>query len=173
MHQLQRSWVRSRHPSAQWNLRGGRWSSVEYGTILFPLFATGVIDTSSKFAAIVVDTGGKLPLVSLTPAANLPPLSLIPVANCHWCYWRRRQICRQYRWHPWQNATNINNTSETGGKICRRCRWYRWQICHRCQRLSCFLLVGWSVQCSFPLAGQICKLYATIFYHYLSYGALG
>ncbi len=32
MHQLQRSWVRSQHPSAQWNLRGGRWSSVEYCT---------------------------------------------------------------------------------------------------------------------------------------------
>ncbi len=30
MHQLQWSWVRSQHPSAQWNLRGGRWSSVEY-----------------------------------------------------------------------------------------------------------------------------------------------
>jgi hypothetical protein len=27
MHQLQRSWVRSQHPSAQWNLRGGRLSS--------------------------------------------------------------------------------------------------------------------------------------------------
>ncbi len=32
MHQLQRSWVRSQHPSAQWNLRGGRWCSVEYST---------------------------------------------------------------------------------------------------------------------------------------------
>jgi hypothetical protein len=32
--------------------------------ILFPLFATGV-----------VDTGGKLPPVSLTPVANLPPVS--------------------------------------------------------------------------------------------------
>jgi hypothetical protein len=31
---------------------------------LFPLFATGV-----------VDTGGKLPPVSLKPAANLPPVS--------------------------------------------------------------------------------------------------
>jgi hypothetical protein len=30
MQQLQRSWVRSQHPSAQWNLRGGRWSSAEY-----------------------------------------------------------------------------------------------------------------------------------------------
>ncbi len=30
MHQLQRSWVRSQHPSAQWNLRGGRWGSAEY-----------------------------------------------------------------------------------------------------------------------------------------------
>ncbi len=32
MHQLQRSWVRSQHPSAQWNLRGGRWSSAEFST---------------------------------------------------------------------------------------------------------------------------------------------
>ncbi len=32
MHQLQRSWVRSQHPSAQWNQRGGRWSSVENST---------------------------------------------------------------------------------------------------------------------------------------------
>ncbi len=32
MHQLQRSWLRSQHPSAQWNLRGGRWSSVKYST---------------------------------------------------------------------------------------------------------------------------------------------
>ncbi len=32
MHQLQRSWVRSQHPSAQWNLRGGRRSNVDYGT---------------------------------------------------------------------------------------------------------------------------------------------
>jgi hypothetical protein len=38
--------------------------------ILFPLFATGV-----------VDTGGKLPPASLTPAENLPPVSLAPVAN--------------------------------------------------------------------------------------------
>ena len=48
---------------------------------MFPLFATGVIDTGGKFAAGVVDTGGKLPPVSLTPAANLPPVSLTPVAN--------------------------------------------------------------------------------------------
>ncbi len=32
MHKLQRSWVRSQHPSAQWNLRGCRWSSAEYCT---------------------------------------------------------------------------------------------------------------------------------------------
>jgi hypothetical protein len=31
---------------------------------LFPLFATGVNDTSGKFAADVVDTGGNLPPVS-------------------------------------------------------------------------------------------------------------
>ncbi len=32
MHQLQRSWVRYQHLSGQWNLRGGRWSSVKYST---------------------------------------------------------------------------------------------------------------------------------------------
>jgi hypothetical protein len=42
---------------------------------LFPLCATGVIDTGGKIAAGVVDTGGKLPPVSLIPAANLPPVS--------------------------------------------------------------------------------------------------
>ncbi len=26
------SWVRFQHPPTQWNLRGGRWSSVEYST---------------------------------------------------------------------------------------------------------------------------------------------
>jgi hypothetical protein len=48
---------------------------------LFPLFATGVIDTGGKFAAGVVDAGGKLPPESLTPAANLPPVLLTTVAN--------------------------------------------------------------------------------------------
>jgi hypothetical protein len=37
---------------------------------MFPLFATGVVNTS-----------GNLPLVLLTPAANLLPISLTPVAN--------------------------------------------------------------------------------------------
>ncbi len=32
MHQLQRSWIRSQHSSAQWKLRWGRWSSAEYST---------------------------------------------------------------------------------------------------------------------------------------------
>jgi hypothetical protein len=49
--------------------------------ILFPLFATVVVDTGGKFAAGVVDTGGNLPLASLTPVANLPLVSLTPVAN--------------------------------------------------------------------------------------------
>jgi hypothetical protein len=48
---------------------------------LFPLFATGVVDTGGKFAAGVVDTGGNLPPVLLTPTANLPPVSLKLVAN--------------------------------------------------------------------------------------------
>jgi hypothetical protein len=37
---------------------------------LFPLFATGVIDTGDKFAACVVDTGGNLPPVSLTQVST-------------------------------------------------------------------------------------------------------
>jgi hypothetical protein len=32
MPKSQQSWVRSQHPSTQRNLRGGRWSSVEYST---------------------------------------------------------------------------------------------------------------------------------------------
>jgi hypothetical protein len=48
---------------------------------LYPLFATGVVDTGGKFAAGVVDTGGNLPLASLTPVADLPSISLTPVAN--------------------------------------------------------------------------------------------
>jgi hypothetical protein len=40
---------------------------------LFPLFATGVVDTGGKIAAsVVVDIGGYSPPVSLTPTANLP-----------------------------------------------------------------------------------------------------
>jgi hypothetical protein len=68
--------------------------------MLFPLFVTGVIETSGKktrnkkkeknppkniykkkFAAGAVDTVGKLPPVILTPAANLPPVLLTPVEN--------------------------------------------------------------------------------------------
>ena len=48
---------------------------------MFPLFATGVIDTGGKFAAGVVDTGGKLPPVSLIPAANLRLVSSKLVAK--------------------------------------------------------------------------------------------
>jgi hypothetical protein len=63
--------------------------------ILFPYFATGVVDTFGKFATGVVDTGGKfatrvletsgkLPPVSLKLAklvANLLPVSLIPLVH--------------------------------------------------------------------------------------------
>jgi len=41
---------------------------------LFPLLATGVVDTGDKFAAGVVDTGGNLPPVSMIPAAIFPPV---------------------------------------------------------------------------------------------------
>ncbi len=33
MTKSQHSWVRSQHPLTQWNLRGGRWSSVEYSKL--------------------------------------------------------------------------------------------------------------------------------------------
>ncbi len=48
---------------------------------MFPLFATGLVDTGGIFASSVVDTGGKLPLVSLTPVANLPSTLAVLVAN--------------------------------------------------------------------------------------------
>ncbi len=49
--------------------------------ILFPLFATGVVDTGGKFVSGVIDTVGNLPPASLTPVANLLLVSLTPVAN--------------------------------------------------------------------------------------------
>jgi hypothetical protein len=51
---------------------------------VFPLFATGVIDTGSKFAAGVVDTSANLPPVSTTLeilVAKLPLVSLMPVVH--------------------------------------------------------------------------------------------
>ncbi len=61
---------------------------------MYPLFATGVVDTGGEFAAGVIDTGGNLPPVSTTLAklvekfaasfantgGNLPPVTLIPAA---------------------------------------------------------------------------------------------
>jgi hypothetical protein len=52
-----------------------------FWTVVFPLFATGVVYTGGKFATGVVDTGGNLTMALLTPAVNLPPVSLAPVAN--------------------------------------------------------------------------------------------
>ena len=34
MSKSQQFWFRSQHPPTQWNLRGGRWSSVEYNTYI-------------------------------------------------------------------------------------------------------------------------------------------
>jgi hypothetical protein len=48
---------------------------------LFPLFATGVNDTSGKFAAVAIDTAGNLPPVLLTPVANLPMVFFAPQLN--------------------------------------------------------------------------------------------
>jgi hypothetical protein len=67
----------------------------ESSLILFPHYATGVIDLVpnlppvsttlakpvAKFGAGVIDTGANLPPVSLIPAAILPLLSLIPVVH--------------------------------------------------------------------------------------------
>ncbi len=48
---------------------------------MFPLFATGVVNTGSKFAADGVDTVGNLRPVSLTPVANLPAVSTTPAVT--------------------------------------------------------------------------------------------
>jgi hypothetical protein len=51
---------------------------------VFPLFATGVIDTGGKFAVGINNTRGirgNLPLVSLILMANLPLELLIPVLH--------------------------------------------------------------------------------------------
>jgi hypothetical protein len=45
---------------------------------LFPLFSTGVVDTSGKLAEGAIYTGGNLPPDLLTPEANLPPVSSTP-----------------------------------------------------------------------------------------------
>jgi hypothetical protein len=45
---------------------------------LFPIFATGVLDTGGKFATRVVDTGGNY---AAGVVANLPPVSLILVVH--------------------------------------------------------------------------------------------
>ncbi len=44
--------------------------------ILFPLFATSVIDIGGKFAAGIVDTGGNLLPVSTTPSVLVMHLHL-------------------------------------------------------------------------------------------------
>ncbi len=75
-------------------------------TYMYIFAFTCVNDTGGKFAAGVIDTGGNLPTVLLTPAANLLAASIVDTGG--------------------NFATDINNTSETGGKICQRCRWYRW-----------------------------------------------
>jgi hypothetical protein len=53
--------------------------------IVFPLFATGVVDTGGKLATGIKGTlavfVANLPPVSLIPVANLPPVSLIPVVH--------------------------------------------------------------------------------------------
>jgi hypothetical protein len=60
---------------------------------LFPLFATGVIDTSGKFAFGVVETGGKLLVVAA---------GIVDTGG--------------------KFATGNNNTSVTGSKVCLWCR---------------------------------------------------
>ncbi len=67
MHQLQRSFDRSQHPSAQWNLRGGRWSSVEY-----------TIRNSSQWSHLCCETPRRMRLNTnrATPGQDLRLLHL-------------------------------------------------------------------------------------------------
>jgi hypothetical protein len=53
---------------------------------LFPLFATGVIDTGGKLPPMSLIAAENLPLVSTTLGKlgqNLPPVSLIPVVHLY------------------------------------------------------------------------------------------
>ncbi len=74
MHQLQRSWVRSQYPSAQWNLRGGRWSSAEYNTKKIKKIPPPPKKKSTQPSKILVNAvcriKSKLNLLSLTMATD-------------------------------------------------------------------------------------------------------
>jgi hypothetical protein len=50
--------------------------------ILFPLYATGIVDTTGgKFTTGVVDTSGNFPPILLTLVANLSPVSTTPAVQ--------------------------------------------------------------------------------------------
>jgi hypothetical protein len=71
---------------------------------LFPLFATGVIDTSGKFTTGFIDTSGEFTANVVDTGGNLPPVSLTPVANLQ--QYRRQQ---RYRWQMWHWRTVFDN----------------------------------------------------------------
>ncbi len=67
--------------------------------ILFPLFATVVVDTANKFAAGFVDKCGNIPPASLTPEAKLPPVSTTPaVLVAKFASGTGGKICQRYWW---------------------------------------------------------------------------
>ncbi len=65
MHQVQRSWVQSQHPSTQWNLRGSRWNSAEYST--FPVTLHKTYSTLIKLHCVEGPANNKLLLTTVEP----------------------------------------------------------------------------------------------------------
>ncbi len=100
MHQLQRSWVRSQHPAAQWNLRGGRWSSVEYSRkkikIIMPKIRNIYFQKRNCAATVLIST-----------FMCLWAISIFPPSICLFCC-RKRCVDRSWEY------INRSQTHECG-----------------------------------------------------------
>ncbi len=81
-------WIRSQHPPTQWNLRGGRWSSVEYSTqnkkipkIPLLTFAAGYPAPAGELRERAwrrAAAWGRVPAWAAPGGAGLPPAGRLP-----------------------------------------------------------------------------------------------
>ncbi len=108
MHQLQRSWVRSQHPSAQWNLRGGRWNSAEYRTKKNPpkkYFKQKIL----LFQILIIFPLFPLVLFFYCNSNSFPFqcfLSWWPLRSKYYDKKRKKEIDRGKRWRHGQGCTS-------------------------------------------------------------------